>query len=682
MDFLNMNAVWIASAAFALLIIILAVVGVIAVFIGRYQPTLAEAAAAKQTLLIREQQLTIINNDIRKEQKRYAEAQKKASEVAWHEERLSNLNAELKRLDPQRKEIMDVQQELETAIAKYGDATRELTRAKNELEELKAKIERWRRLEADSEAMERRVAELRDQLQELRTERDEAVYLRRQSAELSEKLEQLRADIASKEASLKTLEERENDALEGIEVAVKDLSKLKQKISADNEELIELRQKKLALSDIDEQVESLQDRRAKLEARNAELERRIQEMEGKVEGGTRTDSHKDLKEMPSALKPLLEPAFAPASYEEHTESAYLRRTKETIRAAGLHYHDRTLRAFHTALKTAQEAPMTVLSGISGTGKTQLPKRYAEGMGMGFLPMPVQPRWDSPQDMLGFYNFIEKEYKATELARALWQLNGHGDIGHKETLEDRVLLVLLDEMNLARVEYYFAEFLSRLEMRPGPKEAEDHNKRRNAEILIEIPGEETIRLFPGHNLLFTGTMNEDESTQTLSDKVLDRGNMLRFPAPKELEVQVSTSVSMDVAPISRSVWASWRIDFKNLPDISNAREMVSELADLMKYLERPFGHRVGQAMLAYAANYPAHDGQHGSMLLDAMSDQVEMRLLPKLRGIELDADARGHLEKLAEHVKTKLLDDHLAEAIHTSIIASEPRGRFAWTGLAR
>jgi hypothetical protein len=233
-----------------------------------------------------------------------------------------------------------------------------------------------------------------------------------------------------------------------------------------------------------------------------------------------------------------------------------------------------------------------------------------------------------------------------------------------------------------VEYYFAEFLSRLEMRPSPDEAKDKNKRRNAEILIEVPGQAPIHLFPGHNLLFTGTMNEDESTQALSDKVLDRGNMLRFPAPKKLyEVQANAIATTEVAPISCSIWASWRKNIGALPDINGARSMVSELADLMKELERPFGHRVGQAMLAYAANYPAHDGQHGGTLLDAMSDQVEMRLLPKLRGLELDA-ARDGLGKLAEHVKAKLRDDALAEAIDASITASEDTGRFAWRGLTR
>ena len=682
MDFLNMNTLWIASSAFAILMVILAVVGMIAVIVGRYRPTLAQAAAAEETLLVRRQELADIEEKTRNEQARYAEAEKKATEVAWLEERLSNLNAEINTLEPRRAEILEVQQRLESITAEYGDMARETTQGKHELERLEAEIEHGRRQQAECEAMERRITELRDELRDLQSERDEAVHAHRQLAELKETLEVVGAEITRKETTLETLRERENETQERLRGTVEELSNREQKLEALKDELAELRQEKISLTDVTLEVEALQDRRARLEAHNAELERRIKEMGGESSGSAKADTLEDLKEMPSALEPLLTASFATSSNEERTEGAYLRRAEGVIEEAGLRYHGRTIRAFHTALKIAQEAPMTVLSGISGTGKTQLPRYYAEGMGIGFLPLPVQPRWDSPQDLLGFYNFIEKKYKATELARALWQLNGLGEMAYKDMLEDRMLLVLLDEMNLSRVEYYFSEFLSRLEMRPSPEEASDRDNRRNAEILIEVPGQAPIHLFPGHNLLFTGTMNEDESTQALSDKVLDRGNMLRFPAPKEFyNAHSNASRTTKIAPISRSVWASWRKDISSLPDINDARAMVSDLADLMKELKRPFGHRVGQAMLAYSANYPSHDGQHGTVVLNALCDQVEMRLLPKLRGLELDT-ARDGIGKLAEHVKEKLLDDALAEAIDESVTASQDTGRFAWRGLTR
>ncbi len=679
MNLLDMNALWLASAAFAILLVILAVLGVVSIVVSRYHPTLAQASAAEKTLLVRRQELADIEEKIRIEQARYAEAGKKASEVAWLEERKSNLKSKIETLAPRRAEIVEVQQELDRVASEFGDTVREATAAKSELESLRAEIERGQRLKTEIEAMERRQGELEDELKRLQTERDDAVHAKRQLSELKERLDQITETVTKKEGILASLEQKENNARERVVEATEEAAEAEQRYKDTSEVLVEARQERASLK---REVDELQERRTELQVKINEFKRRIGEMEGEVEGGPKADPLDDLKKMPLMLKPLLRPSYNPRSFDDGTESAYLRRAKQAIEESGLRYHDRTVRAFHTALKIAQEAPMTVLSGISGTGKTQLPRRYAEGMGMGFLLMPVQPRWDSPQDMLGFYNFIERKYKATELARAMWQLNKKGEPSDAAVLSDRMLLVLLDEMNLARVEYYFSEFLSRLEVRPPPKEVEDPDKRHLAEILIEVPNMAPVGLFLEHSLLFTGTMNEDETTQSLSDKVLDRGNMLRFPAPKELyESDATTTGATEIAPIGRQVWSAWRHEISNLPNLDEARNMVTELAELMGRLERPFGHRVGQAMLAYAANYPAHDGQHGSNLHDAMSDQVEMRLLPKLRGLDLEM-AQDSLGRLADHVKDTLRDEKLAEAIEASIAASADTGRFAWTGLTR
>ncbi len=680
MNLLDMNALWIASALFAALLVVLTVVGIVAVLLNRHGPTIAELAAADAQLETKQAQLASIQEQIIIEQARFAEAQKKASEVAWLEERLSNLNAEIATLEPRRAEILEVQQELDRVVAELGDTVREATIAESELKGIRAEIEQGNRLKAEIESMARRRDELEDEIKRLQTERDDAVQAKRQLSDLNEKLERLTSAVARKEGVLDNLGENENAILERIDKANDEASASEKNL---NEIREELDQKRHERASIRVNVEDLQERRSMLQAKSAKLEQRIKEMEDEVGDGTAADPLRDLKEMPSALEPLLRPEYSPASNEDRAESAHLWRAKKAIEDSGLRYHQRTIWAFHTALKISQEAPMTVLSGISGTGKTQLPRSYAAGMGMGFLPMPVQPRWDSPQDMLGFYNFIEKKYQATELARAMWQLNGKGESSHAAVLKDRLLLVLLDEMNLARVEYYFSEFLSRLELRPPPQEAGNLDKRRNSEILIEVSGEAPVRLFPGHNMLFAGTMNEDETTQALSDKVLDRGNMLRFPAPKKLyESRVATDGINKMEPISRSVWSAWRREISDLSNLDLARSMVSDLAVLMDELERPFGHRVGQAMLAYAANYPAHDGQQQrGNIMDAMSDQVEMRLLPKLRGLELDA-SQDKLGRLADHVKDSLKDEQLAEEIDASIVASADTGRFRWRGLTR
>ena len=189
----------------------------------------------------------------------------------------------------------------------------------------------------------------------------------------------------------------------------------------------------------------------------------------------------------SAYADLLEKEPACLSKEELTQEREaqdefdaLEQFKTDLRTEGLVFPSRVINAFHTSLKCDDINPITVLAGVSGTGKTLLPMRYAEMMGMHRLVIAVQPRWDSPQDMFGFYNYLEKEYKATELSRSLIRMDKYNYRGNQFSMldsdwaKDRLLLVLLDEMNLARTEYYFSEFLSRLELRRVVKEPERNN----------------------------------------------------------------------------------------------------------------------------------------------------------------------------------------------------------------
>src|SRR6056297_3952715 len=237
--------------------------------------------------------------------------------------------------------------------------------------------------------------------------------------------------------------------------------------------------------------------------------------------------------------------------------------------------------------------MAVLAGISGTGKSQLPRQYAAGMGIGFLQVPVQPRWDSPQDLMGFYNYIEGKFRPTDMARALWAVD---ELHNDQADPDRMMMILLDEMNLARVEYYFSDFLSRLESRPRPSDVGDANERKDAEIELEIPNMQTPpRIFPGYNLLFAGTMNEDESTQSLSDKVVDRANILRFSAPRRLiDGHAEGEVEPTVA-LSRRTWERWGRSGASLAENSRVIGRVEQMVDLMREFKRPFGHRLGRAI---------------------------------------------------------------------------------------
>lgn len=609
-----------ATAAFAVLVMILTAVAIVTIVVNRHRPTIADAVGAEERLRIIEAQIARAGEELSERQGKLAEADKKASEVAWLEERLAGLQVELGEMEPRRKEMAELQEDLERLVAEIGEAQRAFDEETAKVDEVREAEAKLAAIEASAAAAEERETRLREAIAGLEGERGE--------------LEQVRADRRDAQA---------------------------------------------AATRAREELEEIEGRKARLEGLIGGLEAQIEQARSAARGrpGEAVDPLSDLRDPPSVLFPLEATPNRAQPADESTEEAYLQRTSRAIEAVGLQFHDRTIRAFHTSLKVAPEAPITVLAGISGTGKTQLPRRYAEGMGIGFLPMPVQPRWDSPDDLLGFYNFIEQRYKATELSRAMYQLDAQGE--SPETYSDRMLLVLLDEMNLARVEYYFSEFLSRLELRPPPDSSADDAARGASEILIEAPGGHQARIYPGHNLLFAGTMNEDESTQALSDKVLDRGNMLRFPPPNTLLAMQVVGEMPETEPLSYTRWLGWRRPIGAFDGIHQARDAVETLSDHMRALGRPFGHRVGHAMLSYCSNYP---GQGGRPAIEAaLADQVEMRLLPKLRGVELE-DTQDELGRLAETVRTRLRDEALAEAIDSSVEASRDTERFAWRGLAR
>jgi 5-methylcytosine-specific restriction endonuclease McrBC GTP-binding regulatory subunit McrB len=327
-----------------------------------------------------------------------------------------------------------------------------------------------------------------------------------------------------------------------------------------------------------------------------------------------------------------------------------------------------------------------LAGISGTGKTLLPIKYAEAMGMHSLVVSIQPRWDSPQDLFGFYNYLERKYKATELARALVRMDPYkfNDLegGNRS---DRMLLVLLDEMNLARVEYYFSEFLSKLELRRGIGDELNATERNRAEIEMETgPRDEknmNFRLWVGENVLFVGTVNEDESTQTLSDKVLDRANVLRFGKPSDDLNQVfNHEVTPQEQYLHLTEWKEW---IKELPGNNdwddNVDKWIKSINASLERIGRPFGHRVQLAMRLYVKNYPGVTV--GDTHKYAFADQIEQKVIPKLRGIDLnEGRSQECLDEILNLVE-ELGDTDLETAFKDSK-EDLSTGMFTWRGVTR
>src|SRR6056297_595221 len=601
-----------------------------------------------------------LENELEKRRQAMAVVADLQAEVDGLRRQKEELLAEWESLRERRDEVAAVRQETEAAVIERQQLESEIAPLRAEYLAIKERLEKAEELLGRTEALKReceeisgQVDELRDKKRELEEAEDRISRLESRAQELETTISRVEGRKASEESELENLQARVASEREALADAQTEYGRPSADPTAQGQEVRR----------ITGEIETLEETRSTLDARLAYLKGEIARSEGRsVDGETGDpDPLRELKETPPVVVAMR--TWDPAPRENEADA--IKRVERRLRAKGLDYPARTLRAFHTAMKVNETTQMAVLAGISGTGKSQLPRQYAAGMGIGFLQVPVQPRWDSPQDLMGFYNYIEGKFRPTDMARALWAVD---ELHNEEADRDRMMMVLLDEMNLARVEYYFSDFLSRLESRPRPSDVDDANERKDAEIELEIPNMQTPpRIFPGYNLLFAGTMNEDESTQSLSDKVVDRANILRFAAPKKIKEGQAEGDVEPTRALSRETWNRWGRSSAHVDRDSRVTGRVERMVDLMREFQRPFGHRLGRAIMAYAANYPEVEGGRG--LDDALADQVEMRLLPKLRGVEVDM-AGPQFSNLMTFVERDLGDAALAEAIDESVRLSE------------
>lgn len=205
-----------------------------------------------------------------------------------------------------------------------------------------------------------------------------------------------------------------------------------------------------------------------------------------------------------------------------TNSDLLTHIHTYINSRGFYYTKEDLYNFYLSLRSK---PFVIISGISGTGKTKIVELFANSVGATedngrFKMIPVRPDWSDSSDLLGYLT-LQEEYKKGPLADLVEHAMNYPDLPH---------FVLLDEMNLARVEYYFSDILSVMESRKI-----DMNGRATSSYLIdpnlyqkEAFGESEVGpLRLTNNIYIIGTVNMDETTHPFSKKVLDRANTIEF-----------------------------------------------------------------------------------------------------------------------------------------------------------
>jgi hypothetical protein len=286
-----------------------------------------------------------------------------------------------------------------------------------------------------------------------------------------------------------------------------------------------------------------------------------------------------------------------AAFAIQAEMPTIETIVECIQAQRLAMSETTIRAYHVALQTR---PLVILAGISGTGKTRLTRLYADAVhGMPsaaayhpyFLVVAVQPDWHNARDLLGYYNALTGLYHPTPFLRFLLRAAADPHLPY---------FVCLDEMNLARPEYDLAPILSALET---PERTIDLGAP--AEEVQMVTGEmlRTPLRLP-LNVALIGTVNVDESTYTLSDKLLDRANVIELT-----EVDLDAFRAAYGSSVDEEVW-----------------QMIVQVHGIVAQAGQPFGYRTLTEMLRYI------EQAHGILLpLQALDLQIKQKVLPRLRG---------------------------------------------------
>lgn len=331
--------------------------------------------------------------------------------------------------------------------------------------------------------------------------------------------------------------------------------------------------------------------------------------------------------------PRFQPQKAVQKTNEDDVSAMLANLQAAMESDGYYVSTAELTNFYLAMSVS---PLVILSGISGTGKSLLPRYFAKYTQASFHSIPVQPQWSDNADLFGYVPTLSPStHKPGKIIPALAEAAAN---------PNKLIIALLDEMNLAPVEHYFSDFLSVAETRRRAK-----NGSVASDVLpIELPdpaeGElaeiaQLRNLMLPQNLRVVGTANMDETTKPFSPKVLDRTFAIEFDDP-DLMVFASGGPGNDgdlnalaqrlidpAAPISvhEAMSASQEL-------FLHVAALLGEIQDILAPAGVKFGYRTRDAILLYLHNWQIMGLSDRLSPSAALDFCLLQKVLPKISGI--------------------------------------------------
>lgn len=279
---------------------------------------------------------------------------------------------------------------------------------------------------------------------------------------------------------------------------------------------------------------------------------------------------------------------------------------------GLYYELEIIREVFASFGAAK---MLILQGISGTGKTSLPYALGQFIQNPSLICSVQPSWRDRTELFGYYNDFTKKYTETDFLKTIYESH----------FQDNIRVVILDEMNIARVEYYFAEMLSILEL---PREDE-----RFISVVSSKAENDPEKMIDGkvwipNNVFYVGTINNDDSTFAVADKVYDRA----IPIDLDDRATVFEAPETEGMPINMEYLSS--LYEKAKLDYPISEESLMELNRLDSYLidhfRLTFGNRILRQMKDFVPCYVACGGTE----IDGIDFMFAKKILRKFESLGL------------------------------------------------
>ncbi len=273
----------------------------------------------------------------------------------------------------------------------------------------------------------------------------------------------------------------------------------------------------------------------------------------------------------------------------------------------LYYSIGDIRSFIAGMAVSH---FILMQGISGTGKTSLAYAFGQFLGNPSSIIPIQPMWKESSDMLGYYNEFTNHFNETNMLSAMYRAQ----------YTNSICIIVLDEVNIARIEYYFAELLSLMEL-PNANDRRIRIISGNAEGDPKklIDGE--IKL--ADNIWFIGTANNDDSTFAISDKVYDRAMIINlnkkaetFDAEQSYRVGISANHFQNIVAKAQCRY--------QMTD-RNRRRLEKLDKFLQKNLHVSFGNRIMRQLEKYVSVYMACGGRE----IDAIDDILTKKILRKL-----------------------------------------------------